>query len=701
MADSVNCDSRRSSRLLNPWVLNFQKLGLEFKCPLCLSLLNRPTLLPCNHVFCKSCLPGSTQFGVDCPVCKTHCVGRDLRHLPFMENMVTIYRCLDATFSAKLFQPAHSDAERVSMQSPASTNIRFGDQMNEELPENGQGDNSGSGQSVDKQIGVDKSGKVENFIRECKRNDKGLKHSGEECTTVEIYMNPVSQSLPDSPPSFGDARGSDNDGYYRCSEHSSENSLAKRPSQDNDGSKIGKLRTDSAGFGKDGNLREVKRQKQLNYGVLQLSGSSAVHFQDVSKFGALMTNSESKLQMISQPSVQAPKILDGQLVNKTTCAFCHSSDISENTGTMLHYSSGKLVLGDEATLPNVIHVHKVCIDWAPQVYYVDDDRVENLKEELARGAKLRCSTCGHKGAALGCYVRSCRKSYHVPCAMGISKCRWDYEDFLILCPAHSSVRFPSEKPKSRKIIAKDHTLPAIASCQLSNFVPSLDGEKKMVFCGSALSTDEKALLVKYGKMSGATVSKFWNPNVTHVIAATDDKDACTRTLKFLMAILNGRWIVKVDWLRACMEANCHVNEEPYEVCLDNHGCCDGPKNGRLRASDNAPKLFSGLNFYLVGDFLPSYKEDLQDLVTAAGGTVLRSREELVARSSKEAAPTPRALVVYNIDPLEGCRLGEEVAILFQRLSEAEDAASQTGSKVIGHTWLLESIAGYKLLPIVT
>lgn len=56
----------------------------------------------------------------------------------------------------------------------------------------------------------------------------------------------------------------------------------------------------------------------------------------------------------------------------------------------------------------------------------------------------------------------------------------------------------------------------------------------------------QALLVKYGKMSGATVSKFWNPNVTHVIAATDDKGACTRTLKFLMAILNGRWIVKVD-----------------------------------------------------------------------------------------------------------------------------------------------------------
>lgn len=59
------------------------------------------------------------------------------------------------------------------------------------------------------------------------------------------------------------------------------------------------------------------------------------------------------------------------------------------------------------------------------MYYVDD-RVENLKEELARGTKLKCSRCGQKGAALGCYMRSCRRTYHVPCAMQISKCRWNH-----------------------------------------------------------------------------------------------------------------------------------------------------------------------------------------------------------------------------------------------------------------------------------
>jgi len=30
---------------------------------------------------------------------------------------------------------------------------------------------------------------------------------------------------------------------------------------------------------------------------------------------------------------------------------------------MLHYANGNLVTGDAATKPNVIPVHRVCIDW--------------------------------------------------------------------------------------------------------------------------------------------------------------------------------------------------------------------------------------------------------------------------------------------------------------------------------------------------
>lgn len=105
----------------------------------------------------------------------------------------------------------------------------------------------------------------------------------------------------------------------------------------------------------------------------------------------------------------------------------------------------------------------------------------NLESELARASKLKCSSCGLKGAALGCFAKSCRRTYHVPCAVDIPDCRWDcvsflyfpspslvyivlsgslclillnhacdeQDNFLMLCPIHKSIKFPSEKRNSR------------------------------------------------------------------------------------------------------------------------------------------------------------------------------------------------------------------------------------------------------------
>ncbi|KAL6953262.1 non-specific serine,threonine protein kinase, partial [Sarracenia purpurea var. burkii] len=205
------------------------------------------------------------------------------------------------------------------------------------------------------------------------------------------------------------------------------------------------------------------------------------------------------------------------------------------------------------------------------------------------------------------------------------------------------------------------------------------------------------LLVKFASICGATVSKYWKPNVTHVIAATDEKGACSRTLKLLKAILNGRWILKIDWIKACMEAMHPIDEEPYEVSLDNHGCCDGPKSGRLRSLDNAPKLFHGFNFYFIGDFIPIYQEELVKLVIIAGGTVIGNKEGLFKQNHDDAQAT-RTLVVYNNDPAQWCKIEDEEGCVVEpkRLKAAEDLANEIGSQAIGHTWLLESIAASKV-----
>lgn len=117
----------------------------------------------------------------------------------------------------------------------------------------------------------------------------------------------------------------------------------------------------------------------------------------------------------------------------------------------------------------------------------------------------------------------------------------------------------------------------------------------------------------------ATISRYWNPSVTHVIASTNEKGACTRTLKVLMGVLNGKWIINSDCkldsspqksfiffffckenllslhvlnldlflgMKASIEAFQPVDEEPFEIHLDTQGCQDGPKTARLSAATN-------------------------------------------------------------------------------------------------------------------
>jgi hypothetical protein len=66
--------------------IELQNIGKSLSCPLCLSTLRIPTLLPCNHAFCRSCLlssfdpkhnrtinptSGKSTFRNQCAICKS------------------------------------------------------------------------------------------------------------------------------------------------------------------------------------------------------------------------------------------------------------------------------------------------------------------------------------------------------------------------------------------------------------------------------------------------------------------------------------------------------------------------------------------------------------------------------------------------------------------------------------------------------
>ncbi|KAK8522423.1 hypothetical protein V6N12_056131 [Hibiscus sabdariffa] len=378
------------------------------------------------------------------------------------------------------------------------------------------------------------------------------------------------------------------------------------------------------------------------------------------------------------------------IAKKAQCAFCLSTEDSEATGEMVHYYEGRPVPQDYNGGSKVIHSHKNCTEWAPNVYF-ENDKAINLEVELSRSRKIKCSCCGLKGAALGCYEKCCRKSFHVPCAKLVSQCRWDTDNFVMLCPLHPSSKLPNEKSESQgsrkksvlrgRLPIHHNEIPTNEDVCVQKKWSPCESHNKLVLCCSALTVEEKEIISEFEKLAGVTVLKRWDSNVTHIIASTDENGACKRTLKFLMGILEGKWILNINWVKACIKAMKPADELPYEISIDVHGIRDGPRLGRLRLQNKQPKLFNECKFYIMGDFAPSYKGYLQDVVIAAGGTILH-RKPISGDPGAllSGSPISSNFIIYSVELPDKCGTKKRHVILSQRQSDAEALASSTGAK---------------------
>ncbi|CAL4909028.1 unnamed protein product [Urochloa decumbens] len=390
-------------------------------------------------------------------------------------------------------------------------------------------------------------------------------------------------------------------------------------------------------------------------------------------------------------------------VPKVSCAFCQSDDITEESGEMVHYHNGKQVPAEFNGGASVIHSHKNCLEWAPDVYF-EDDSVFNLTTELARSRRIKCACCGIKGAALGCFEMSCRKSFHFTCAKLVPECRWDDENFVMLCPLHVSSKLPIEtselkKKSQRRLTPKGP--PQVRPCQDygNKWTWPSGSPHKWVLCCSALSPEEKGTVSEFAKIAGVPISTSWNPSVTHVIASTNLSGACKRTLKFLMAILNGKWVVSIDWVKTCMEHMEPVDEVRFEVTTDVHGTSEGPRLGRQRVVNKHPKLFDGIQFYLHGDYTKSFRGYLQDLVVAAGGTILQ-RKPVPRDQQKLLDDSSLILIVYSVENQDKVKpKSKDGADTARSQADAQALARTSGGKVVSSAWIIDSIAACNLQPL--
>lgn len=83
--------------------------------------------------------------------------------------------------------------------------------------------------------------------------------------------------------------------------------------------------------------------------------------------------------------------------------------------------------------------------------------------------------------------------------------------------------------------------------------------------------------------------------------------------------------------------------------------------------------------------MPAYKVSLEDLITAAGGSILE-KTELSSTS----------LILYSVEPPQGSNLDALNEIIKKREAEAQESAAAVGCRAIPHTWLLDSIASCTL-----
>nr|CAB3464759.1 unnamed protein product [Digitaria exilis] len=654
---------------------SLEKMGRELKCPICLSLLSSAVSITCNHMFCNGCLVESMKSASSCPVCKvpfrrrdgSQCGGnsgskpkrsRKKKMASKKENSTS--KATAASASCPTTKPSISTNKRIHVTPfpESETPMRPKKIMKPEEHKSKVNDDAEETQNKTLNSDRPESPSLSPFfwLREEEEEEGG---------TAGSLSEPLSLDTPlrHNAPTFSDIIDSDDE----IPNNITPNSKAE--------------------------VSEIFDSEMFEWS--QRPCSPELRSTPLKKQG--------KSKNILDQITEADDVEDMNLGGSFDMLDHESNAAQPDSGEMVHYHNGKQVAAEFDGGASVIHSHKNCLEWAPDVYF-EDDSVFNLTPELTRSRRIKCACCGIKGAALGCFEMSCRKSFHFTCAKLIPECRWDNENFVMLCPLHQSSKLPIEtselkKKSQRRLTPKGP--PQVRPCQDygNKWTWPSGSPQKWVLCCSALSPAEKGIVAEFSKIAGVPISTSWNPSVTHVIASTDLSGACKRTLKFLMAILHGKWVVSIDWVKNCMEQMEPVAEMRFEVIADVHGTREGPRLGRQRVVNMQPKLFDGIQLYLHGDYTKSYRGYLQDLVVAAGGTVLHRKP--VSRDKQKLLDNGSLiLIVYSVENQDKVKpKSKDGANAGRSQADAHALACASGGKVVSSAWITDSIAACSLQPL--
>ncbi|NXH95982.1 BARD1 protein, partial [Pachycephala philippinensis] len=206
----------------------------------------------------------------------------------------------------------------------------------------------------------------------------------------------------------------------------------------------------------------------------------------------------------------------------------------------------------------------------------------------------------------------------------------------------------------------------------------------LVILGSSLSAEQQKLLNKLATVLKAQRCTEFNSRVTHLVIP--DVPMPT-TVKCMMAVLTGCWVLKFEWVEACLQSSVREQEEKYEVQ-------GGPQRGRLNREQLLPKLFDGCYFYFLGSFKHHQKSDLLELVKAAGGQVL-------VRQPKPDSDVTQTIntAAYHAEPTSDQRLCTQY-IIYDTASKFQPEKIRQGKVWMApSSWLIDCVMSFQLLPV--
>ncbi|MEE6490950.1 hypothetical protein FKM82_016054 [Ascaphus truei] len=219
-------------------------------------------------------------------------------------------------------------------------------------------------------------------------------------------------------------------------------------------------------------------------------------------------------------------------------------------------------------------------------------------------------------------------------------------------------------------------------CPVQSSCPRREGS--VVLISSGLSSSQQNDLSKLAGVLRLEICVEYISTVTHVIVGDDP---VLRTMKCMMGTLAGCWVLRFAWVNACLESCGLEPEERYEIP-------SGPRRARLNREQLLPRLLDGCHFYFLGCFKEHRKEDLAELVKAAGGQIL-------TRQPKPESDVTQTIntVAYHAEADSDQRFCTQY-VIYDKGSKYRPVRLRQGKVwVAPSSWLIECIASFQLLPV--